>query len=454
MKIDKLKEQNIFLAGLGTEGEATLRFLERIGATKVTVGDSKNLDQLTLKQQTLVQNLTLGYQGGAGAFADLDQFDLIIKSPGIATSLIKTTSKITSATEIFFANSKGFKLGVTGSKGKSTTCNFLAKVLFNAGVNLELLGNFGKPMLSVLPENNPDLTYILELSSFQLEQVKHSPDIAIFTSLFPDHLDHHGSFSSYLEAKLNIFRFQTRENYAIFPHRAKMTSEKEFEFPAQFQGKRVSFGSQESLSYFDGENFIFDGEVIASGKNLKIPGAHNRRNLSAAIAALKLLKIDNQIIQKTLEEITPLKHRLNLVTTINQVEYWNDSIATNPDSTMAALDYFKERIGTLFLGGSDRGLDLGEVAEKIVQIRPDNLVFFPVTGERFWQEVQRRGSPLANPYQPNVFFAKAMKEAVEFANRNTPKGKIALLSPACPSFSLWNSYAERGEDFEKEVLEL
>lgn len=493
MKIKELRKLKILIVGMGREGATALDFLHRAGCRNVATADQANIKNLSEKAQKIIAKTGVKFYSGNNYLAKISQFDLVIKSPGIKKELFKNAKKITTATQIFFDNCPGKIIGITGSKGKSTTSNAIYQILKEAKKRTKFCGNIGKPMLENLSakitQEAKKTIYIVELSSFQLEDLTISPHIAVFTSLFPDHIDYHGSFDKYKKAKMNIFKYQTKNDFAIVPNLMDSSIRSNAETSSSQlseevsiktsnnscridssndlinnscridssirsnlgKAKTITFGSADSDSKIHNNYFVFNNEKIAPTDFIKLPGEHNKSNISAAIATAKILKIPNKHIQNALKKIHSLPHRIQFVTKKNDVEFWNDSIATNPDSAIAGIECFKNKIGCLFLGGSDRGLDFTNLAKKILEFKIPLLIFFPTTGKRIWQTIE---TIKPTNYKPQTYFAKDMLNAVNFAIKNTEKNKIALLSTACPSFSLWKNYEQRGKDFEKCVRDL
>ncbi len=443
MKIEKLKDKKILVIGLGVEGVSVLSFLKKIKAKKVEVADIKKTKELSKEAKEALKKT--GYKANLGRnyLKNIEEFDLVIKSPGIkpTTKGLEKASRISSAMEIFFANAKGKIIGITGSKGKSTTTTAIYKILKTAGKNVKIIGNIGNPVLNELNTRKTAIKkstyYVVELSSYQLEHFPYSPDIAVLTSFFPEHLDYHGGFDNYLNAKMNIFKNQKKEDIAIIP-----------------DGFKLSFRPKSKILRFGmvrGEHFEFEKKEVASIKDIKLLGHHNLQNLLASVYVAKSLEISNENIEKGLNKMRPLPHRLNFIAQKKGIEYWDDAISTTPDSTIAALEVFSDNMGAIFLGGHDRGLDFKELAQKIIKIKVPVLVFFPKNGKKIWKEIKKIKE---KDYKPKIFFAKNMLSAVRFSAQEAPRGTVVLLSTASASFSLWKDYKEQGDDFIKAVKNL
>lgn len=372
MKINDLKNKKVLVLGLGREGKSTLNFLKKHFPTKVIGVADQNQ--------------------GENYLDSLKDYDVIIKSPGIPylpeIKKVKRMGRIiTSATNIFFENCKGKIIGVTGTKGKSTTTAMIYEVLKVGGLDVYIAGNIGKTALELLDNINRDSIVVYELSSFQLADLTKSPHIAVITNIYQDHLDWHGSFESYIKAKENISKFQSAK------------------------------------------------DVLISGKD----------GIEAATAIGKLFKISKDKIKKAIKDFKPLPHRLEYIGEVKGIKFYNDSLATNPHATIYGLKLLGRDVETLIAGGFDRGVDYSILGPAIAKSKIKTLILFPNTGAKIEKAVRE-----ANGKQ-QIFNAKNMKEAVKLAFEKTSKGKICLLSPASASFNMFKDYEDRGNQFKKMV---
>ncbi len=385
---------NVYVLGYGKEGKASKQFIKKYyPKLKVVIGDEA-LDKNYLKKQT--------------------DFDIAIKTPGINKENVSIP--YTTATNIFLAKVKGKNLtiGVTGSKGKSTTASLIYHILKTAGKDVVLVGNIGTPMLGELLQSIPEnRIFVLELSSYQLDDVKISPDIALVTNLFPEHLDYHGSLKNYYQAKKNIINFQTASDYFVY-------NEKTTSWLKKYSGQSVNFSTQKYQS-----NLI---------------GPHNQSNIGGAVAVANILKIEEEAISEAIKSFKGLTHRLEFVGEFRGIKFYDDAISTTPHSTIMAIKSLPN-IGTIFLGGTDRGYDFIQLEKALKQYKIKNVVLFPDSGKRI----------IKNEKDFNILKTQSMKEAVEFAYQNTLKDKICLLSCASPSYSLWKNFEVKGDEFKKFV---
>lgn len=423
MILEKLENKKILILGLGKEGIDSLKFLRKIFPKK-TLGiadrlEFKNFSQKIkeiIKKDNIVRHLGKDYLGF------LKNYDIIIKSPGIAPKIlapfIAKKQQITSQTEIFFDNCPGKIIGITGTKGKSTTTSLIYQVLKEGGFKAHLVGNIGKPVLQLLFSATPKDIYVYELSSHQLLGLKKSPHIAVLLNIYPEHLDYYKDFNEYIRAKANITLHQNKNDYLIYSS----------------QDKIVRKISQKSKA-----------------KKIPIKGKFYLLNIAAAKAVGKIFGMSNKVILKSLKDFKYLPHRLEYVGVFKGIKFYNDALSTIPETTILALDNLGDDVQTIFLGGFDRGLNFGELAKRILKSKIKNLIFFPTTGEKIWKEISRLQKK-QNRFR--YFFVKNMKDAVKLAYRYTSKGKISLLSCASPSFSIFKDYKEKGNLFKKYVREL
>ncbi|MFH1030160.1 MAG: UDP-N-acetylmuramoyl-L-alanine--D-glutamate ligase [bacterium] len=435
--------KNVLILGYGKEGRAVHEYLKnKYPKIKMGIADQKN-DKNYLKKQ--------------------ENFDLVIKSPGIPKKLVRRP--YTTPTNIFFARlseigesriqrsrkciqesrihkSHPITIGITGSKGKSTTSSLIYSIFKEAGFNTELIGNIGKPMLEALSKPiKKDTFFVIEMSSYQLDDIRFSPDIANILNLFPDHMPYHNGIENYYNAKKNIIKFQKKDGIFIYNSKERLLKN----WAKKVNGKAIAYD-------------VNHGFCVKCGMT-NLMGEHNLENIKAAITVAKLFDISDEIIEKAIRNFKPLPHRLEFVGEFKGIRFYNDSISTTPESAIAAIEAFSvsppseggvregNPISTLLLGGEDRGYDFKNLEKIIKKYKIKNIVLFPDTGKRiFKSKKDRKGL--------NILETSLMKEALKFAYKYSPKKSICLLSPASPSHNLWNNFEERGEEFSKWVRKI
>ncbi len=418
MTIQSLAHRKICILGFGREGRAMAEALEKEApGCGITVADQSETIEVPPKYKT---------QTGGDWLLDLQRFDVLIKSPGIPPlpAFTPVADKLTTSTQIFLETVKAsgaLVIGVTGSKGKSTTSALLYAILKAAGKNVHLVGNIGEPAMKHLGDAKPDAIFVMEMSSYQLMDLTVSPDIAVVTSFFPEHLDYHGSLEAYLDAKKSITRFQP-ESGVVFYHEA---FEEAREIAMLSKAKKIGFSGK-------------DAGVKSSEILLK--GAHNLGNIAGALAVALHLKIDEEVALDAIRTFKGLPHRLETVAVKDGIEWVNDSISTTPETAVAALNALGDGVSTVIVGGQDRGYDFSLLAKRLLTSNVKTVILLPDSGFVIGKEIERAGVPVL------LTEAKDMNDAVALAKSHTEKG-IVLLSPASPSYGHFRNFEDRGEQF-------
>jgi UDP-N-acetylmuramoylalanine--D-glutamate ligase len=408
--LNKLKDKRILIFGFGREGQDTFKFLRKLFPKKrIAIADKAT----GIKKPDKDTMLHLG----KNYLAALEKYDVVIKSPGIPFKILPraVSKKITTQTEIFFENCPGRIIGITGTKGKSTTSSMIYRILKAGGLKAHLIGNIGKPVLASLLKAGKKDVFVYELSSHQLYSLKKSPHIAVLLNIFPEHLDYYKSFEEYAQAKANITLWQTKNDYLIY----------------NVQDKTV-------------------GSISKKTKARKIPikGKYYELDTAAARAAARIFRIPGKIIDKSIKTFKHLPHRLEPIGTFRGITFYNDALATIPEATISAINRLGNKVETIILGGFDRNIDFKKLAEEILRSRIKTLIFFPTTGEKIWRTIVRQNR---KKRKFNRFFVNSMAEAVKLAYQYTKKGKICLLSTASASFGIFKDYKEKGDLFKKNV---
>ncbi|PYS29001.1 MAG: UDP-N-acetylmuramoyl-L-alanine--D-glutamate ligase [Acidobacteria bacterium] len=437
MKLDELERKSILILGFGTEGQATYEFLRRKWPTKpLTLADRRTLGEFPQElARRLQQDPASSLNLGPGYLDSLvpGKCEVIIKTPGIPASTHqiararKSGCLLTSHSQIFLSNYPRDKIiGVTGTKGKSTTTSLIYQILKRGGLPAELVGNIGQPPLATLMDVSGDTYFVHEFSSHQLAEVESSPHIAVLLNIVPEHLDYYSTFDEYVAAKENITRFQEPDDFLVFN-------------PAYPIPNAIAQRTQAALRPFNPE----DTQGILKPGDVQLPGKFNLENVMAAVTAASLCGVETAAIQDAVRAFRGLPHRLELVGIFNGVTFYDDSIATVPEATLGALDALGSDVQTLILGGHERNLDFTEFGSRL----PGNIgtvILFPPSGERIWKaiELHSRNTPI-----PEALFVESMELAVALAYERTEPGRICLLSPASPSFGVFKDYRERGDSF-------
>jgi UDP-N-acetylmuramoylalanine--D-glutamate ligase len=418
----------IAIAGFGVEGQENFRYFSRSPENVLTIVDEK-LAGVGVPEGT--STIT-----GADAFSKLQDFDMVIRTAGLAPRKISTNGKVWSATNEFFEKCPAPIIGVTGSKGKGTTSSLIASILEDAGRKVWLVGNIGLPGLSVLDQIKPEDVVVYELSSFQLWDLKKSPAIAVVLFIEQEHLDVHANMEEYVEAKAQITRYQTADDILIY----NANNQYSRQIAENSLAQKFPYPHEEAAHVVDGW-FYYGQRQLFSTDTLSIPGAHNVDNALAAIDAVWAFTEDVEAIENGLSDFTGLPHRLAFVANVNGVDYYDDSIATTPSSAVAALRAFTDKPKVIILGGSSKGSDFSELATELTQ-HDVTAVLIGEEATRIAEALNAAGFPkyeIIEDATAELFTQKAADLA--------QPGSVVLLSPAAASFGLFKNYADRGDQF-------
>ncbi len=452
--------KTVLVMGLGRFGGGVdvARFAHSAGA-KVIVTDLASAEQLSDSLNQLRDLDGIEFHLGSHVPADFEQADVIVANPAVPgdNKFLKIARQanrfVTSQINIFFELCPSRTIGITGANGKSTTTALTAHLLENMGKEtVWLSGNIGnQPLLTILDQINPDDLVVLELSSFQLEQlaeIQKAPDVALLTNLTPNHLDRYGTFENYCTAKENIFKFQNRDDnrpaVSIFNAEDKIAAE-------WFEKYRNDAGR---ICI----KFTADDIRDELRNCFALPGRANLSNLAAAMAIAKYFGTEDDQIKSCLPEFKALPHRLELVEEIRGVRWYNDSKATTQEGAITALDAF-EQPTIIIAGGYDKNLPFAELGEKIVQ-KAKAAILIGQTAPKIAEAINNAQTSLRakrsnlNQQDTKVELADSLAEAVQLANQLAASGDIVLLSPACASYDMFENYEQRGYEFIRLVQEL
>lgn len=463
MKDYNPKGKKVLIMGLGVHGggAGAARFFARRGA-EVLVTDLKKESELTESLKKL-QEFHIQYVLGEHREKDFKNADIIIKNPAVPESskFLKIAKeagvKIETDVGIFFELFKGKIVGVTGTKGKTTIATLIYEIFKKADIKALIAGNIRVSVLDVLEAAKKEDIAVLELSSWQLEGLsshKKSPHIAVVSNVMLDHLDRYPSFDDYVAAKEIIFHFQGKNDFLVLNFddascrkMAKKINSKVFWYSEKDRIERGVFIDGEKVFFVQSQREETSRPIISLG-DIKLFGAHNIKNVLAAIAVAKILGIKDEDIKDAVSNFRGVSFRLELVKEKNGIKYYNDSAATNPAAAMAALNSFSNKI-SLIAGGTDKNLEFEDFAAKITE-RTKRIVLFEGTATSKLEPLIRRNLKKEIP----IFVANNMKDAVKKASENLEKGDAVLLSPGAASFGLFKNEFDRGEQFNKEIKKL
>lgn len=454
-ELNKYTGKKIGILGIGLEGLASAYFLKEQGGIVTLLDQAESLDQETTTNAKKLGEVVLG----KNAFSNLSNFDLVVRSPGVKRStpgLVAASEKgvkVTSQTQIFLEECPCLVVGVTGTKGKGTTSTLIAKMLESAGFKTYLGGNIGTPPLTFLHLLDESSRVVLELSSFQLQDVTISPDIAVMLMVTSEHLDYHATVEEYIDAKRNILRFQKAEDFAVInrdylaSHESDIfTDGKVFQISIERPSTEEGCYLKEDalwMSMQGSEWKVIDREKIA------LLGHHNLENVAAASMAATLAGASKEDIYNVLTSFKGLEHRIEFVKEVKGVVYYNDSFSTTPETAIAAIKSFLSP-EILILGGSSKNSDFTQLGKALVEAK--NIKAIIGIGQE-WERIKEATHGLPE-HVLLLEGAKDMHTIVQVAATIAKSGDVVLLSPACASFDMFKNYKERGNQFKKEVQAL
>lgn len=465
MEID-WKGKKVAVLGIGVEGVSSAKYIAGKGATVAVLDqkEEKEADPETLQELQKVQIRTVL---GPNYLDELKQYDVIVRSPGIPLSvagllaLDKDQTLLTSQTQIFFDTCPSRIIGVTGTKGKGTTASLIYEMLKEEKKDVYLGGNIGMPPFDFLDKLTDTSWVVLELSSFQLEDITKSPHIGVMLMVTQEHLgadtmgtqNFHATLEDYIEAKRNLLRFQRMSDFVILNRDYLATNESD----TVTEGQVYHVSSE--FDVYDQGCFVKDNVawVRQEGNDTKIidtadiflPGRHNLENVCAAVMAAMLAGVSQKNIVTVLKTFQGLEHRLELVKEVNGVRYYDDSFSTVPETAIAAIKSF-EAPEILILGGSSKKSDFTELGKVIRESKNIKAIIgVGIEWERIKERIRNQESGIMV-----IEGATNMHEIVQAAVKMAKPGDVVLLSPACASFGMFKNYKERGEQFKEEVKAL
>lgn len=447
--ITTLKNKKVLVLGLAKSGFSAAKMLHELGAI-VTVNDFAKLQGD--EHATTLRNLGVEVIGGGHPEeVQNGDFDLVVKNPGIPYTnvviekMIERNIPIWTEVELAYLISEAPIVGITGSNGKTTTTTLLYHLLNIDGKQPLIAGNIGTVATDVAEHARADQMMITELSSFQLMGIEQfRPHIAILTNLYEAHLDYHGTKERYIEAKANLFKNQTAEDFLIY----NADQEEVVRVAEQTEAQLYPFSRKRILERgmsADDEMIYWNGEPYLKRALIKIPGDHNLENVLAATAAALLMDCSKETVEDVLSSFTGVKHRMQFVLEKNGIKFYNDSKATNTLATKSALQSFKNAPILLIAGGLERGHSFEELRPYMDNVKA--VITFGETRRRFAQFAEDCQVPIVETME-------TMEEGVARAMTHAEKGDVVLLSPSCASWDQYGSFELRGEAFIDAVMKL
>ena len=435
---DKLKNKRILILGFGKEGRSTYRFIRKYLPDMVVGVYDKN---------EMKEDLPMAVLHTGNSYQDiLADYDFIFKSPGIVFTSrnSKDIKKIISQTDLFLEFYCSQTIGITGTKGKSTTSSLLYHVLKSSGRDTLLAGNIGIPVFDVLDCIEENTIVVFELSSHQLEYATHSPHLALYLNLYQEHLDHYGTLENYAAAKENICKYQQKGDLIVY--------NKEFFEPGRHcKAERITISgtSQDADAYVKDYHIYYEKEeLLINNDELLLKGQHNVYNIAAAYTIARYLGIPGEAFIQALKTFRPLPHRMEYVAEIDGVTFYNDSISTICETTIQGVRSVKN-VDTVILGGMDRGIEYKPLVDFLLESEVSNLILMPDTGYRIRNLIANSDRSAEGKH---IYQVDDVGEAVQTAKQVTAAGKVCLFSPAAASYGFFKNFEERGEVFKKHVM--
>ncbi len=416
MRLADLSDKLVIILGFGREGKAMLDVLKsKVPTARIIVTDEQKIDVAEFHQLS-------------DAIGIIDSNTVVIKSPGIpwhrsyVEEMEAAGAHFTSSTNLFLKERKGrgMIIGITGTKGKSTTSSLLAAVLRKAGKRVVLAGNIGEPAISHIDESD-DAVFVLEMSSYQLDDLVVAPDIAVMLNLYEEHMDWHGDVASYHAAKMRIAELQTADDVFVYNEKFPQL----VELAGRVKSKAIPFVSRSDRT-LDALNLL---------------GEHNRENAAGVLAVCDELHIDRSIVEAAFADFKPLPHRMQDLGVLRGIRFINDSISTTPQSALAAIAVYTDRLGAVILGGQDRGYHFEDLAKRVVELGV--RVYVLPGGEEIVKAIEAIGG--------RSMMMTTLQEIVDDAAENLEVGSVCLLSPASPSYGQFKNFEDRGNQFMRAV---
>ena len=443
--INFFKEKKIIILGFGREGISTYKLIRKyLKDQKIYIADKK--ENIIEEHEFLKEDKNIEFICGEKYLENLEKYDMIMKTPGISFKGIDTSkfnSKIKSELELLLEFFKATTVGITGTKGKSTTSSLIYKILKDQNIDCMLLGNIGVPVFDYIDKIKENMVLVLEMSSHQLEYMQKSPNISVLLNVFEEHLDHYESFEKYAKAKCNIYKYQKNTDYLLYNVDNKTLNQMVKNNLAKTY--KVSLENRNECDiYLKGDQVYFKDEVIYNKNDSRnLLGDYNLNNIMFVLGVVKILNLDLNKAKKTIADFKTLEHRLEYVGKYDDIDFYDNSIGTIPEATIEAVKALKN-VNSLIIGGMDRNLDYSEFINFLEKSNIENIICMPKTGHDIAKKLKNK----------KTYIVDTMEEAVNKAKEVTPKRTICLLSPAAASYGYFKNFEEKGNIYKQLVKNL
>lgn len=449
----EFKDKNILILGLGISGISTAKALYKLGA-RITVSDLRKEDELK-ENISQIEGLNIDLLLGTND-VPLDDIDLIVKSPGIPLNIDilkkaykKNIQVVTDLELAYKINPNANLIVITGTNGKTTTTILVGEFFKKAGYTTHVVGNIGVGLLWNLVNSNEEDIFVIEASSFQLENtMDFKPKVSLILNITPDHLNWHNTLENYIKAKKKVFINQGKNEFTILNYDDQLLRKMEGEVKSNLIWFSVDNILTKGVYTQDDYIVINDGvktHKVIKSEDVKILGKHNLENALGAVAIGWIMGLDVDIMKEVLSEFPGVEHRIEYVTTIKGVNFYNDSKGTNPDASTKAIEAIKPPI-ILIAGGQDKGSDFEDFILAFND-KVKTLILLGETKEKIKNTALKLGFN-------NIYIVNNMEEAVNKSFEVSESGDNVLLSPACASWDMYSSFEMRGEDFKRAVYRL
>lgn len=451
--MEEIQGSSVLIIGFGREGKSVYSWLKQhYPNISISIADKA----IPVHEMASPVYTGVVFHTGDTYLSSLASYSTIIRSPGVSPYLpeiaeyIQQGGHVTSATNIFFSRVTGRVIGVTGTKGKSTTTSLIAHMLSSYFPDVRCVGNIGAPMLDALDSSDNTTVFAIELSSHQLIDCRYSPHVAVLLNIVPEHLDYYPDFEMYAHAKANITLHQTPQDMFVYNPEHIMVKR----FADRTHARLIPFGE----TYTEGRQAYIKDDMLMAVINAvqttiiskaDIPLLGNTENILAATAAVSLFNVPAAHIKERIKSFLPLPHRLERIGEYRGIVFYNDSLSTIPQATIHALRSLHTHVSTLIAGGYDRHIDYKELGAYLSEHPVKTLIVFPDTGRLIWDCIDKK-------VQNKMLRcdASTMEEAVRCAYAHTPKGTICVLSPGSASYNMFRDYADRGDQYRSWIKKL
>ena len=457
--INELKNKKIAIIGAGVSNLPLIKILNENNCN-ITIFDKKELTEMEEYTSKYLTDNKINTSLGNDYLTNLVGFDVIFRSPSFLPTnpyLVAEAKKgalITTEIEQVIKLSPCPIIGVTGSKGKTTTTTILYNILIGMGYSTYLGGNIGTPLFSKLNEMKETDLVVLELSSFQLMNMTVSPNISVITNISPDHLDVHGSYEEYIDAKKYIFKNQDDKGILVLNLDDNIVSTFNEEAKGEvryFKNKTKDKSILRDSYVLDNGYITYNDEHVIDTSKLLLRGNHNYLNICAALNAIKdYINVSNDELENIVMNIKGVHHRLEFVRDINGVKWYNDSASTTPDKSLAGIYAFEEPI-ILIAGGYDKNISYESMAKPILE-KVSKLILFGATRDKIYDAVMKESRKTGKSIP--IYLLDSLEEVISVANEISIPGEVVLFSPASASFDMFKNAYQRGDLFKSFVEKL